>query len=742
LALELIHKTISTHMKYEFSEQAKITAEFINTTDRNVFLTGKAGTGKTTFLKYIIENTHKKTIVAAPTGIAAINAGGVTLHSLLQLPFGAFIPQRITPPQVNGQFTTLFNLFSNLRFNKSKRQLIQEMELLIIDEVSMLRADLLDCIDHMLRYLRKKKDQPFGGAQLLFIGDLLQLPPVVKEDEWNILKEYYQSSYFFEAQALTSQSLIHIELEKIYRQSDDQFISILNRFRENQQTEEDINFLNNYYRNEIDTQELEGYIHLTTHNRKADKINSERLQDLTNKSFSFNAEITGDFPENAYPIPEKLALKKGAQVMFIKNDPTGEGQFFNGKIGKVSDLSNDGIKVQFESGEEVNVPLYTWENKRFTLNKNTQEIDERILGSFVHYPLKMAWSVTVHKSQGLTFEKAILDLSGAFTQGQVYVALSRLTSLKGLVLSSKIPLDSFGISSSMQEFSANKPSLEELSGRLSQDRKNYLFQLISQHFNFDELSRQVRSHLLSFDKQENRSLKQQFQGWTKSLSETIEPLVKIGKGFQSQSYKIIHEENDLKLLSERIKKAKDYFSPVLKKTHEGISDHDKNLKEKARLKTYRKELKDLKESIFSKHMNLIRASLFIQFMADGKTVSKSDMEDVLKEMIIPKTKGVKDKTPTHEISYALYKEGRNVEEIAQERGLVTSTIEGHLCNYIETGEVKATDLAEEQKLKNILTLITPDTTGLNEIKSQLGNDYTYGEIKIALAEWKRVNSNV
>lgn len=726
-------------MNYQLNDIAKLTADFINTTDRHVFLTGKAGTGKTTFLKHIVQHTHKKTIVAAPTGIAAINAQGVTLHSLLQLPFGAFIPERMVPPDVNTQFTTLYNLFSNLRFNSSKRQLIQEMELLIIDEVSMLRADLLDCIDHMLRYLRKRKDVPFGGAQILFIGDLLQLPPVVKDDEWNILKSYYNSSYFFEARALSAASLIHVELEKIYRQSDDQFIAILNRFRENKQSREDIEFLNQYYKPEMNEAEAEGYIHLTTHNRKADNINSERLRALDSKSYSFQAEIVNDFPENSYPIPEELVLKEGAQVMFIKNDPSGEGQFFNGRIGHISHLSSGTIRVKFGNGEEVDVPQYTWENKRYSLNKDTNEIDEKVLGSFTHFPLKLAWAVTVHKSQGLTFEKAILDLSGAFTQGQVYVALSRLTSLDGLVLSSRIPTDGFDISSSMQEFSAAKPSLDELSGRLSQDRNQYLFQLVSHHFDFQEVVRGFRSHIFSFDKQENRSLKQQFLEWTNQLTDPIFPLEKVGKSFQSQAYTIIHQDQDVQQLSERVKKAKDYFTPILMTAYDAIKEHDKNLKDKTRLKTYRKELKELSELLFNKQIALLRASLYIQFLAEGKTLTKQDVQDVLKELIIPKTEKKKDKTPTAEISFALYKEGKTVEEIAHERGLVNSTIEGHLCKYIETGEVKATDLIEEEKLKNILSLITPETTSLTEIKSQLGEEYTYGDVRVAMTEWKRLN---
>lgn len=727
-------------MRHELSDIAKLTAEFINTTDRHVFLTGKAGTGKTTFLKYIVEHTHKKTIVAAPTGIAAINAQGVTLHSLLQLPFGAFIPERVIPPDVNAQVTTLYNLFSGLRFNATKRQLIREMELLIIDEVSMLRADLLDCIDHMLRYLRKRKDVPFGGAQLLFIGDLLQLPPVVKDNEWNVLKPHYKSSFFFEAKALGNQPLIHVELEKIYRQSDDQFISILNRFRENTQTHADIEFLNGYYKPNFNEQESDGFIHLTTHNRKADNINNERLLALEAKSHSFQAEITGDFPENSYPVSETLVVKEGAQVMFIKNDPSGEAQFFNGKIGHISSISSGTIKMKFGDGNEVAVPQYTWENKRYSLNKDTNEIDEKILGSFTHFPIKLAWAVTVHKSQGLTFEKAILDLSGAFTQGQVYVALSRLTSLNGLVLSSKIPQEGFDISRSMKEFAENRPSKEELNNRLTKDRSDYLYQLISKHFNFEELARIFRAHVFSFDKQENRSLKQQFSEWTNEQAKPILDMVQVGKSFQSQAYSIIHKQGDMKLLAERVEKAKGYFSTILTNALDSIKAHDKNLKDKTRLKAYRKELKELHEQLFSKQMAMLRANLFIQFMAEGKTLTKQDVQDVLKEVIIPKTEKKKDKTPTAEVSFELYKQGKTVEEIAEERGLVSSTIEGHLSKYIETGEVKATDLVDEEKLKNILSLITPETTTLTEIKSQLGDEYTFGEVRIAMTEWTRNNN--
>ena len=347
------------------------------------------------------DGTYKNAVVAAPTGIAAINAGGVTLHSLLQLPFGTFIPEIIRLPASESRITTPQTLFQESRFNASKRKLIQELELLIIDEVSMLRADLLDCIDHSLRYLRKRKSEPFGGLQILFIGDLMQLPPVVREDEMNLLRQYYASPYFFDARALKDTPPILVELQTIFRQSDQQFIDLLNRVRHNEQTEKDLQLLNQHYQPDLDSTSLEGYVHLTTHNRKADSINQSRLRNLEGEDFTFEAHLEGDFPDSMFPTGEKIQLKVGAQVMFIKNDPSGQGQFFNGKIGQVSGLSQEEIWVRFEDGNEILAETYKWENKRYVLNKTNSQIDERYMGSFEQYPLKLAWAVTVHKSQGL-----------------------------------------------------------------------------------------------------------------------------------------------------------------------------------------------------------------------------------------------------------------------------------------------------------------------------------------------------
>lgn len=365
-----------------------IATKFINRTGKHLFLTGKAGTGKTTFLKQIIEHTHKNAVIAAPTGIAAINAGGVTLHSLFQLPFGSFIPSDAPlNMSVTTQVTTPKQLTRNLQMHTSKRRLLQEIELLIIDEVSMLRADLLDAIDTILRYVRRKRNLPFGGVQILFIGDLHQLPPVVKDGEWSMLCEYYKSIHFFEALALGGQKPVYIELEKIYRQTDSRFISLLNNFRENKVSRDDINTLNKCLKPDFKPENSDGYIHLTTHNRIADEINRKALQRLPGESFQYSCEIEGNFLEHQYPIDPILELKEGAQVMFIKNDYSGQQRYFNGKIGVVTELGEEQIEVGFLDGSDPAwVERYEWQNKKFTLNKTSNEIEEDLLGalSLIH----------------------------------------------------------------------------------------------------------------------------------------------------------------------------------------------------------------------------------------------------------------------------------------------------------------------------------------------------------------------
>ena len=727
----------------DLHELAQLAVKYVNTTGRHIFLTGKAGTGKTTFLKYIVTHTFKKAVVAAPTGVAAINAGGVTLHSLFQLPFGTFIPENIRLEEASSQITTPGTLLKDRKFSATKRQLIQELELLIIDEVSMLRADLLDCIDHTLKLLRKNRSESFGGVQVLFIGDLLQLPPVIKDYEKSLLSPYYDNAYFFQAQALREVPPIRVELQKIYRQSDQNFIDLLNRLRNNQQTGDDIQLLNGHYRKDHESL-ADGYIHLTTHNHKADRINQKRLDQLDGKLITFSANIEGEFPENMYPVEFDLKLKEGAQVMFIKNDPSGQGRFYNGKIGKVSALTSDDIEVEFEDGSEVTVEKYLWENKRYALSKIRDEIIEKTLGSFEHYPLKLAWAVTIHKSQGLTFEKAILDLSDTFAPGQLYVALSRLTSLNGLVLSSHIGDSIPTIDSSLRDFVASFPSQEELVNSLTNDRKNFIYQFASKVFGFDRIHHELISHERSFNKDEKRSIKQQYLTWTTELTSEFPPLVTVGANFIRQVANILQQEDYLSSLEDRVDKARGYFQPKLTELNNRIKDHKKTIGKEKKTKSYKDELEVI-QAMFEYQINqMVKFSMFITEAAQNKELTRKQ----LLETDLPKTasenKGKrtprKDKIPSAKISFEMYKDGRSIDEIAKSRGLVRGTIESHLGKYVETGELEITKLVEESKIKKVMEYVEKGQLRGGDIKYELGDDYSFGEVRLVLAHARWLES--
>ena len=407
--------------------ELQLANDFVQYTASHLFLTGKAGTGKTTFLHEIRKNTPKRMIVTAPTGVAAINAGGVTLHSFFQLPFGPHVPGNELRQQTEQR-----------RFSREKINIIRSLDLLVIDEISMVRADVLDGVDAVLRRY-KHRHRPFGGVQLLMIGDLHQLPPVVRDDDWELLKHYYDSPYFFSSNALKQAAMITIELKHIYRQSDAHFIRLLNRVRDNRLDNETIEALNTRYLPEFQPGDNDDHITLTTHNRNADAINETRLRALTSKPFVFQATITGDYPEQCYPTAATLTLKQGAQVMFVRNDTSPEKLYFNGKIGKITRIDRHHISVKCpDSDTEISVDPITWENIKYTLNAETSEITEEVIGTFTQYPLRLAWAITIHKSQGLTFERAIIDAGAAFSHGQVYVALSRCKTLEGIVLSTPI----------------------------------------------------------------------------------------------------------------------------------------------------------------------------------------------------------------------------------------------------------------------------------------------------------------
>ncbi len=728
----------------------QIVSRFVNNTNENIFLTGKAGTGKTTFLRNIRNHTHKSVIVAAPTGIAAINAGGVTLHSLFQLPFGSFIPDNngLVNQQISGQVNTPRTLLSSFQMHKNKRNILKKMELLIIDEVSMLRADILDAIDLVLRHVRREREKPFGGVQVLFIGDMLQLPPVVKDAEWNILAPYYSGVYFFNAQVLQKLPPLYVELEKVYRQSDQLFINLLNNLRNNKLTHEDRTLLNKYYQSNYQHNSGDGIILLTTHNRIADKKNYQALASIKEKSVCFDAIVKGEFSEYSYPTDKRLEFKKGAQVMFTKNDYSGEQRYFNGKIGIITKLNKEEIEVSFTDGSEpAMAEPYVWENKKYAVNKETNEIEENLVGEFKQYPLKLAWAITVHKSQGLTFDKAIIDVENAFAPGQIYVALSRLSSIKGLVLTSPIPEEAIKIDQSLADFATQKRNPDDLHFVLEESSKQYLNDFVMRSFDFSGMMSELSFHLSGYNKDAKRSVKQKYQDWAVELVNKTKPLKEVADSFRAQVYKIIHAgSNDyLPFLNERVDKSVGYFEPQIKALHDAVREKCNELRGVKGTKAFYNELVDLSNLYFGQLQQIYKAQTLIQSTLNGidfdkESIKQPDLEDSRKEEPIKKKKSLKEKGPkekkpdTKSVSYEMYKSGQAIKEIAKERSLTEGTIEGHLAHYVKTGELDVFEFLDKDKLNLIEKEIhKQDTFALGTLKGELGNTASYGEIKMVIA---------
>jgi hypothetical protein len=525
---------------------------FANHTSRNIFLTGKAGTGKTTFLHKIKTESFKRLIVVAPTGVAAINAKGVTIHSFFQMPFGPLLPD---------ESNLQTNKFSR-KFSKNKINLIKSLDLLIIDEVSMVRADLLDGIDRVLKRY-KKSSKVFGGVQVLMIGDLQQLSPVIKEQEWGLLKPYYKTGFFFSSHAFQACNPITIELNFVYRQINQTFIDILNQIRNNSLTQSAMDELNKCYVPNFKPNPSEGYIYLTTHNRKAEQVNIEELNNISSKTFSFKAKIDGNFPENSFPNDENLLLKVGAQVMFIKNDSSQEKRYFNGKIGKVIELSKNEVVVSCPDNDfNIITTPEVWENINYSVDNDTKAITENIIGSFTQIPLRLAWAITIHKSQGLTFEKAIIDALGAFAHGQTYVALSRCKSLEGLVLKNKIQSNQIINDSHVNTFNKNSEEEKPSQSTLESSRITFQLDLIFEIFNFHEFLHPLNRILDIFYKNRNSIEGKIDEPILTIKDQAIIPLLKINNSFHEQ-LKTISTDGQIpensKLIQERFTKALKYF---------------------------------------------------------------------------------------------------------------------------------------------------------------------------------------
>jgi hypothetical protein len=752
----------------QIHEPAEIVKNFINQTKQSIFLTGKAGTGKTTLLREIIQTTHKQTVVVAPTGIAALNAGGVTIHSMFQLPFASFIPDFGDFQAVSERFKieTKDSLMRHFHMNKNRLNLFKNLELLVIDEVSMLRADLLDAMDWVLRNVRKR-NEAFGGVQVLFIGDLLQLPPIVKNEEWSVLNKYYKGIFFFNSHVLTENPPVYVELEKIYRQDDQDFIQILNNLRNNKISQEDTAILNKQLNPNFDSRENFGYITLTTHNYKADQINKQELEHLQTKSISYSAEINGDFPPHLFPLEAKLELKIGAQVMFIKNDLSAEKLFFNGKMGIVKALSEKEIFIEFpEEKTTIEVEKYEWENIRYTVDPNTKEILEETIGTFVQYPLKLAWAITVHKSQGLTFDKAILDVSDAFAPGQAYVALSRLRSLRGLVLLKPFVISSMRSDQNVLDYGQNKFSEEKLLSSLNVETKKYLLDELISSFDFNVLISSWRIHATSYLASGIKSEKFKHQDWALHQSKKLENLSDSSKKFLQQIQRIFdHPEFNINFLKERIDAAYDYFYKIIDEVLITTLKKMEEINRKPKIKSYFDELIELDELQTKAILSLKKIRLMLEAIVDGKAIHKNiiwndemklykitklaiirqearqnrslldiDMEEEDSEVLIPVKKEKKKKegkVPTIDITLQLFEAGKSIAEIAQERILSISTIYSHAGQLLKAEKLEIHQLLPEEKIKE-LEEVFMDFNGesVTPLKEKHGDKYSWDELRL------------
>lgn len=560
----------------------QLAQDFALFTNRSIFLTGKAGTGKTTFLKNLKNETKKQLAIVAPTGVAAINAGGTTMHSFFQLPFSPFIPT------VEGRK----NLIEKMKMQGSRRKVLQELELLIIDEISMVRADVLDSIDIILRHVRYRNNEPFGGVQVIFIGDMFQLSPVASDDEWRLLSQFYASPYFFHSQVVQQLQPVYIELDKIFRQTNGDFIQLLNEVRNNQLSDNSLKLLQSRYNPQFVPPNDDTFITLTTHNYKADQINAEEIAKISGKIYTFEAKIEGEYPEKSFPTEKTLELKIGAKVMFLKNDTETPRRFFNGKIGVVESINEDSINIKCpDDFDSIELSKAVWENIRYTTNPTTKQIEENELGKFVQFPLRLAWAITIHKSQGLTFDKAVIDAGSAFASGQVYVALSRCRSLEGLVLLSRINPQAIQNDRQIVEHERNKLPIDELEKQLDESRNLYRNFILFQLYDYKNLVGPI-ARLLKDTTEVSSSFNEETITFLNEILRQARTLQDVADKFQGQILRILEDKPvNEDYLQERLSAANLFFieksqllletlrqSPAVSDSRSNATEYNDNLR--------------------------------------------------------------------------------------------------------------------------------------------------------------------
>ena len=656
----------------------------VEKTDSNIFLTGKAGTGKTTFLKDVKKYTKKNHIVLAPTGVAAVNAGAMTIHSFFQFGFGPYV-KGISEPE------------GNYMMRREKRELIKSLELMIIDEISMVRADVLDHINDELQRIRRNSE-PFGGVQLLMIGDLQQLPPITPDNELEILKPHYDSMYFFDSKSLRNSDYYCIELKSVYRQTDQRFIDILNRVRTGDVTHSDLDELNSHHVADFRPAQGDNYIQLVTHNRMADAINQREMAALSADTFMFDAKVTGTFPEDAFPTSRQLEIKKGAQVMFVKNDP--DKRFINGMLGEVEEVSDDSIRVRLSGKDNiVKVEPTAWENIRYHMNEETHKIESTKIGSFMQYPIKPAWAITIHKSQGLTFDKAVIDAHEAFSPGQAYVALSRCRSLDGMVLSEKLTQRAIITDSIVDEY---------MNGAVQ---------------DIDALARNINFEPFDYDR---------------TTKETT-----VAKN--ANGHVTVVNTNVFDALKEwRTQVASVAGVPAY------VVMYDRTLAELANA------LPERTSELDSIHgLGPVKIEKYGQALLDvihsSRNASNSRFDSIAKEAEAPILEPVKKKKENKEkekkektwvITYKMYKEGKTVMQIAQERSLTETTILGHLARYVESGDIDVHKLVSNDVIEKVSEYMSSRNGGavaIKEVFEYFNETISYGDIRLVLSHLNSMN---